>query len=142
MQKPLSQRTPFCALGLWFLHTSSGYVHSPMTKVRIPPPLQRQVTSNTFHILNMRSTFDIIAYMHSARPTIHIYLSITVLLQLHIMLYSLEVTGYSRLPWLGMSCASLLQYTSTLVCRQLIDAVSLPHTNADNSTAHDTDSMS
>ena len=56
------------------------YDHSPMTEVRIPPPLQRQVTSNTCHILNMRSPFNIIAYMHSARPTIHIYISISVLL--------------------------------------------------------------
>ena len=136
------QRTPFCALGHLVLHTSSGCDHSPMTEVRIPLPSQRQVTSNTCHILNMRSPFDIIAYMHSARPTIHIYISITVLLQSHIMLYSHEVTGHSRPPQLGVSRASLLQYTSTLGCRQLIDTVSLPHTNADNSIAHDTDSMS
>ena len=101
-----------------------------------------RVTPKMYHTLNMRPTFNIYAYMHSARPTIHIYTSIIVLLQSHIMLYSREVTGYSWLPWLGASRASPLQYTSMLGCRQLINTVSLPHTNADNSTACDTDSMS
>ena len=99
-----------CAGTLVFAHFS-GRDYFTRTEVRIPPPSQRQSHFQYISHPQYALPFDIIAYMHSAKPTIHIYLCINVFLQSHMMLYSREVYwGIADPSVMSVSCVIIAIY--------------------------------